>query len=256
MAAPALVALAPGSRDSRHGATIRRVVAGVRAQRPGLRIEPAFCSSNAPDLTTAVSRLAASGHEEVVVVPLLLDDGPTTRRRRPGRRRRGRGGPPGRSASARPRSSASSRASSSVLDERMREALRPRVRELDALVLAADGSSDHLANQAVARLARLWGTRHKLPVTAAFASTAPPATGEAVRAFRDRGTPPRRGRLAVPGTRPPARPGRGAGLRGRRRRRRPSRSGTTPRSRARSSPATPSAPSSSSPSEPVAPGGG
>ena len=54
-------------------------------------------------------------------------------------------------------------------------------------VPCAAGSSDPLANQAVARLARLWGTHHKLPVTAAFASAAPPATGEAVRAFRGEG---------------------------------------------------------------------
>ena len=41
----------------------------------------------------------------------------------------------------------------------MREALKEhRVRELDALVLAAAGSSDPLANQAVARLARVWGS--------------------------------------------------------------------------------------------------
>jgi sirohydrochlorin ferrochelatase len=61
------------------------------------------------------------------------------------------------------------------------------VRELDALVLAAAGSSDPLANQAIGRLARVWGARHKLPVTAAFASSAPPATGEAVRTFRAEG---------------------------------------------------------------------
>ena len=75
-----------------------------------------------------------------------------------------------------------------VLDVRLREALKAaRVRELDALVLAAAGSSDPLANQAVARIARTWGARHKLPVTAAFASAAPPAAGEAVRAFRAEG---------------------------------------------------------------------
>ena len=75
-----------------------------------------------------------------------------------------------------------------MLDRRLRDALsQARVRELDALVLAAAGSSDPLANQAVGRLARVWGARHKLPVTAAFASTAPPATGEAVRAFRAEG---------------------------------------------------------------------
>jgi sirohydrochlorin ferrochelatase len=75
-----------------------------------------------------------------------------------------------------------------VLDKRLRAALKEaRVRELDALVLAAAGSSDSLANQAVARLARLWGSRHKLPTVAAFASAAPPATGEAVRQFRAEG---------------------------------------------------------------------
>ena len=51
-----------------------------------------------------------------------------------------------------------------VLDRRLRDALSDaRVRELDALVLAAAGSSDPLANQAVARLARLWGAKHRLP---------------------------------------------------------------------------------------------
>jgi sirohydrochlorin ferrochelatase len=53
--------------------------------------------------------------------------------------------------------------------------------------LAAAGSTDLLANQSVARLARLWGTHHRLPVMAAFASATPPATGEAVRAFRKEG---------------------------------------------------------------------
>ncbi len=54
-------------------------------------------------------------------------------------------------------------------------------------MLAAAGTSDPLANQAVARLARVWGAAHRLPVTAAFASSAPPAAGEAVRAFRAEG---------------------------------------------------------------------
>ncbi|MGI8953762.1 MAG: sirohydrochlorin chelatase, partial [Nocardioidaceae bacterium] len=70
-------------------------------------------------------------------------------------------------------------------DKRLRTALADaRVRELDGLVLAAAGSSDTLANAAVARAARAWGARHHLPTIAAFASAAPPATGEAVRALR------------------------------------------------------------------------
>jgi sirohydrochlorin ferrochelatase len=70
----------------------------------------------------------------------------------------------------------------------LREALSTaRVRELDALVLAAAGTSDPLATQSIHRLARLWGARHRLPTMIAFASAAPPSTGEAVRAFRAQG---------------------------------------------------------------------
>ena len=131
----------------------------------------------------------------------------------------------------------------------MREALSTvRARELDALVLAAAGSSDPLANQAVARLARLWGSHHKLPVTAAFASSAPPATGEAVRAFRAEG----RRHIAVASLflAPGFLPDRAkelaleAGAV-----RSPSRSAPTRSWPAPSWPATPSAPSSSSPSD-------
>ena len=52
-------------------------------------------------------------------------------------------------------------------------------------MLASAGSSDARANAVVARLARLWGSHH-LP-TAAFASTSPPSTGEAVREWRKEG---------------------------------------------------------------------
>ena len=33
----------------------------------------------------------------------------------------------------------------------------------------------------------MWGARHRLPTTVAFASTAPPSTGEAVRDWRRQG---------------------------------------------------------------------
>ena len=191
MAAPALVALAHGSRDPRTARTVTALVAQVKAQRPDLRVERAFLDVSRPDFQTVVDRLVKAGHEEIVVVPLLLTEpspavGP------------GATGVPEAIATAHARHAGTKiRATSilgleacflEVLDVRMREALKScRVRELDALVLAADGSTDPLANQAVARLARLWGTHHKLPVTAAYAASAPPATGEAVRAFRGEG---------------------------------------------------------------------
>jgi len=187
MTAPALIALAHGSRDPRSAKTITALVDEVRAMRPDLTIEKAFLDLSRPHFDTVVDRLVKKGHEEIVVVPLLLTDAfhakvdvpraiAAATERHPGLK---------------------IRATSilgleacflEVLDLRLRAALKEaRVRELDALVLAAAGSSDPLANQAVARLARLWGTHHRLPVTAAFASSAPPATGEAVRAFRREG---------------------------------------------------------------------
>jgi sirohydrochlorin ferrochelatase len=187
MTAPALVALAHGSRDPRSAATIKALVDEVRAMRPDLRIEQAFLELSKPSFTTVVDRLVRAGYDEIVVVPLLLTEA-----------YHAKVDVPSAVAEAQARHEGLKvRATNilgletqflEVLDLRMREALRvARVRELDALVLAAAGSSDPLANQAVARLARVWGARHKLPVTAAFASAAPPATGEAVRAFRNEG---------------------------------------------------------------------
>ncbi|MBA2953096.1 sirohydrochlorin chelatase [Nocardioides sp. MAH-18] len=187
MAAPALVALAHGSRDPRSAATIKALVDEVKAMRPDLKVETAFLELSKPSFQTVVDRLVKAGHEEIVVVPLLLTEAyhatvdvpqaiAEATQRHPGLQVRATA-----VLGLEPRFL-------EVLDVRMREALSAsRVRELDALVLAAAGSSDPLANQAVARLARVWGARHKLPVVAAYASAAPPAAGEAVRQFRAEG---------------------------------------------------------------------
>src|SRR3954470_11147456 len=187
MAAPALVALAHGSRDRRSAATIKALVSEVRAMRPDLKVEAAFLELSKPDFHKVVDRLVRGGHDEIVVVPLLLTEA-----------YHAKVDVPSAIAEAAARhEGVQTRATSilgleapflEVLDVRMRAALSgARVRELDALVLAAAGSSDPLANQAVARLARVWGAHPRLPVTAAFASASPPATGEAVRAFRAEG---------------------------------------------------------------------
>jgi sirohydrochlorin ferrochelatase len=187
MAAPALVALAHGSRDPRSAATIKALVDEVKAIRPDLTIERAFLDLSRPSFDTVVDRLVRKGHEEIVVVPLLLTQAFHAKVDVPQAIKEAAERHPGLKITT----SAILGLESfflEILDIRMREALKAaRVRELDALVLAGAGSSDPVANQAVARLARLWGTRHKLPVTAAFASAAPPTTGEAVRAFRSEG---------------------------------------------------------------------
>jgi sirohydrochlorin ferrochelatase len=187
MAAPALVALAHGSRDPRSAETITALVDEVRAMRPDLRVEQAFLELSKPSFTTVINKLVRAGYDEIVVVPLLLTEAYHAKVDVPSAVAEAMAKHEG--LKIRTTSILGLEASFlEVLDVRMRAALKAsRVRELDALVLAAAGSSDPLANQAVARLARVWGTRHKLPVTAAFASASPPATGEAVRAFRGEG---------------------------------------------------------------------
>lgn len=187
MAAPALIALAHGSRDPRAAATITALVGEARAMRPDLRIEHAFLQGSKPSFATVVDRLVRAGHDEVVVVPLLLTEAHHATADVPAVVAEALERHPGLQVRATTILGLET-CFLEVLDVRMREALSAsRVRELDALVLAAAGSSDPLANQAVARLARLWGTHHRLPVTAAYAAAAPPATGEAVRAFRAQG---------------------------------------------------------------------
>jgi sirohydrochlorin ferrochelatase len=187
MTAPALVALAHGSRDPRSAETIQALCSEVRTMRPDLRIEAAFLELSDPSFGTVVDGLVAEGYDEIVVVPLLLTEAFHAKV----------DVPEAITEATSRHEDLRIRATNvlglegvflEVLDRRMRTALADaRVRELDALVLAAAGSSDALANQAVAKLARIWGSRHKLPTVAAYASAAPPATGEAVRQFRREG---------------------------------------------------------------------
>lgn len=187
MTAPALVALAHGTRDAHCVQTVQALCAEVRAMRPDLRIEPAFLTGSRPGFTKVVDKLVRAGYDEIVVVPLMLTDGHEAREHVPAAVGQVEARHPG----LRVRASHILGLESvflEVLDRRLRAALKEaRVRELDALVLAAAGSTDALANQAVARLARLWGTKHRLPTVAAYAEAAPPATGEAVRQFRAEG---------------------------------------------------------------------
>jgi sirohydrochlorin ferrochelatase len=187
MTAPALVALAHGSRDPRSAATIKALVDEVRSMRPDLRIEPAFLDLSRPGFQTVVDKLVRVGYDEIVVVPLLLTEAYHAKVDVPAAIAEATARHDGLQVRA-SRILGLETVFLEVLDRRMREALKDaRVRELDALVLAGAGSSDQLANQAVARLGRLLGSRHRLPTVAAYASASPPATGEAVRQFRAEG---------------------------------------------------------------------
>lgn len=187
MTAPALVALAHGSRNIRSAQTIESLVTAVHDMRPDLRVETAFLELSKPSFSSVVDKLVKAGYDEIVVVPLLLTRAFHARVDVPSAVAAALARHPGLEVRATDILGLEA-VFLEVLDRRLREAVRQaRVRELDALVLAAAGSSDSLANQAVARLARMWGSKHKLPTVAAYASAAPPATGEAVRAFRAEG---------------------------------------------------------------------
>ncbi|UYM04778.1 sirohydrochlorin chelatase [Solicola gregarius] len=184
MTAPALVALAHGSRDPRSSATITALTERVASMRPDLRVEPAFLELSDPLVGDVIDRLYAEGHDEIVIVPLLISSAYHANVDIPAVIEAAQA----RHTDLRVHATDVLGVESAlldVLDKRLRAALADaRVRELDALVLAAAGSSDSIANQVMQRAARTWGLRHNLPAVAAFATAAPPATGEAVRAFR------------------------------------------------------------------------
>lgn len=184
MTAPALVILAHGSRDPRSAATVHALVGCLRELRDDLRIEASFLDHCPPTPYQVFDKLGADGVEEIVVVPLLLSTAFHARVDVPAVVADARGRYPNLRIIA---SDVLGYDDSllDVLDRRMRAELKTaHVRELDALVLACAGSSDAQANAAIARLARLWGQRHKLPVTAAFTTAASPTPAEAVLQWR------------------------------------------------------------------------
>ncbi|MET8424899.1 CbiX/SirB N-terminal domain-containing protein [Nocardia sp. NPDC004860] len=70
--APALIAVAHGSRDPRSAATMRAVVARIAAQRPDLDVRLAFLDLSTPSVDQVVDEVAADRHSHAIVVPLLL----------------------------------------------------------------------------------------------------------------------------------------------------------------------------------------
>lgn len=184
MTAPALIALAHGSRDPRSAATISALTELVACMRPDLRVEPAYLDLSSPGFDHVVDRLVAEGYGEIVVVPLLLTEAYHAKVDVPAAASAAQNRHPGLQIQVTDVLGIEGTLFN-VLDRRLRDALgAARVRELDALVLAGAGSSDPLANAMISRAARAWGAHHHLPTIAAFASAVPPAAGEAVRQHR------------------------------------------------------------------------
>ncbi len=183
---PPLLAIAHGSQDPRHAATIERLAAAVRRLRPDLTVETAYLDHCAPGIGQVADRLADEGHAEVVAVPLLLTaayhaktDIPAqlhaVRRRHP------------RLALRYARPLGPDPLLMAALERRLREAGVWPGEPSTAVVLASAGSSDPEATATLAEVARDWRERGWREVLLAYASASPPTVTQAIATARRHG---------------------------------------------------------------------
>ncbi len=175
-AAPALVAVAHGSRDRAAGNSIRALLQDVSARRPGLDVRASFIELTEPSLAEALTAVAGAA----VVVPLLLSRGYHIRVDVP------------RAARGRPRTVVAApfgpdRNFVPILAERLHEA---GYRRGDGVVLAAAGSSDPAGAEDVETVAG-WLAEElgadNAHVAAGYGSAATPTVADAVRQLRASG---------------------------------------------------------------------
>jgi sirohydrochlorin ferrochelatase len=187
MTAPSLVLLGHGSNDPQVPQVSHQIREGLLAIRPELDIHVAFLDRCAPSGIQVVTKLVRRGVKEVVFVPLLLSDAFNAQADVPALLAQVRASfPELRVIASRPIGPEAQLLS--IIDRRLRDALRARhVSELDGLVFAAAGSTDIRSNALVARRARQWATRHRLPCVTAFATGSGPSTAEAIRTLRGQG---------------------------------------------------------------------
>ncbi len=179
-----LVGLAHGSRDPRAGPATAELLAAVAALRPGLRAVPAFLDLAEPDLTAALTELAAPA---AVVVPLLFTQAFHA----------GVDTPEAIGAAAAATGTKIRRAGilgmgPAVLAALQLRAVQAGIADIDGIVLAAVGSSSASANAAVAELAVRWSGERAGPVRAAFATAGQPKVRAALESVAALVDPPAR----------------------------------------------------------------
>ena len=191
LGAPALVAVAHGSRDPHAAATVSELLGVVRERAGELDVRAAFLDHCAPSLPRALGSLDG---RPAVVVPLLLTAAYHSKTDIPAQLAA--------AAAAEPELSAACADPlgphpllTAALERRLREAGvaagDPGARAATGVVLAAAGSSDPKANATIAAIAARWqrerGWRAVLP---AYASAAGPRPAEAVATLRSAGAGP------------------------------------------------------------------
>lgn len=187
-AMPPLLAVAHGSRDPRAAATVERLLASVRRRRPGLRVLTGYLDHAAPAASRALDDVAAAGVRDVVVLPLLLSPAYHSEVDLPGVLRQARRRHP-RLRVCYGATLGPHRGLLAALDRRLAEVGVPAGDPETAVVLAAAGSRDPVAEAVVTGMARDWRRRGWWHAASAYASAARPSPAEAVRRLRDAGAP-------------------------------------------------------------------
>lgn len=189
---PALVVVAHGSRDPRALSTVRRLLDGVRALRPGLPVHLGHIELNAPLLPDTLAELDARGTRAAVLVPLLLSRGYHVKQDIPdmaaGARLHTRVAAP-----LGPHPLLVDALHARLTEAGWRTPADAATRRTSAVVLAAAGSRAPESRIDTGRTARLLAERLGVPVVPAYASAAVPTVPDALRALAARG----RSRVAV-----------------------------------------------------------
>jgi sirohydrochlorin ferrochelatase len=176
---PVLVACSHGTRDPAGRRTIHALLDGVQRVRPDLDVREAFVDVQEPEVADVVAEALGEGEDRAaVVVPLLLSAGYHVHVDIA----RAVAAHPGRAVAA-PALGPDSRVVA-VLARRLAEA---GAREGDAVVVAAAGSSDVRASEAVEEVAAELRQVHWGPVAVGYGSAARPNVPDAVAAARAAG---------------------------------------------------------------------
>ncbi|MFR9673191.1 sirohydrochlorin chelatase [Streptomyces sp. TR06-5] len=183
-AAPALVLVAHGSRDPRHAATVASVCRELGTLRPALRVEAAFLEFDTPPVGRVLEALHGEGRREAVAVPLLLSRAFHARTDIPRTLREAVSALPGtevRQADV----LGPDPLLLTALEHRLFGAAPDTEPGRTGVVLAAAGSSDPTALEAVEGLAARWERDAGwAAVRTAYASGDLPGTADAVRGVR------------------------------------------------------------------------
>lgn len=186
MTAPSLILLGSAGADPRVAGVSQELRAMLTTARPEVDVAVAFLDQGYPRCLQVAGKLAKRGVTEVVVVPLHVADAHPRQPETAALIAQIRTAHPSlRVIAAAPVGPEAQLLS--VVDQRLRDALRARrVDQLDGLVLSTEATTDVRSNALLARRARQWSARHRLPCLVATGGSGP-SVADAIRSLHAQG---------------------------------------------------------------------